>query len=222
MKAAVFDGHCGVRIVGCPIPEIGINEALIKVKYVGICGSDITLYMGKNHRAKIPVIPGHEFVGDIVDIKDKASTGFTIGNRVAVIPTLTCNSCELCKTGRRHLCKAIHFIGIQTDGGFAEYAKVPVANLIHIPAGMVFEKAVLVEPVAVASHAIRLARLEVGDFAVIIGAGPIGLLVAMLARYSGCEVLMSEISEVCGKFRVFNNSRFRWRFNFPSARIDSG
>jgi D-arabinose 1-dehydrogenase-like Zn-dependent alcohol dehydrogenase len=68
MKAAVFDGHCGVRIVDCPIPEIGMNEALVKVKYVGICGSDITIYMGKNYRAKIPVIPGHEIVGEIVDI----------------------------------------------------------------------------------------------------------------------------------------------------------
>jgi (R,R)-butanediol dehydrogenase/meso-butanediol dehydrogenase/diacetyl reductase len=200
MKAAVFDGHCGVRIVDCPIPEIGMNEALVKVKYVGICGSDITIYMGKNNRAKIPVIPGHEIVGEIVAIKDDDSNGFTIGERVGVVPTLTCNSCELCNTGRRHLCKSIHFIGIQTDGGFAEYVKVPVANLIQLPEGMTFEKAVLVEPVAVASHAIRLARVEAGDFAVVIGAGPIGLFVAMLARYSGCRVLMSEISESRAKF----------------------
>jgi 2-desacetyl-2-hydroxyethyl bacteriochlorophyllide A dehydrogenase len=200
MKAAVFDGRSGVRIVDRPIPEVGRNEALVKVKYVGICGSDLTIYLGKNPRAKIPVTPGHEIVGEIVALKGASAAPLAVGDRVAVVPTLTCGSCELCRTGRRHLCKAIHFIGIQTEGGFAEYVKVPVDNLLRLPEGLSFEKAVLVEPVAVAIHAIRLARVEAGDFAVVVGAGPIGLLVAMLARHSGCEVLISEISESRAQF----------------------
>ncbi len=192
MKAAVFDGRSGVQIVDRPIPELGAGEALIKVKYVGICGSDLTIYLGKNPRAKIPVIPGHEIVGEIVDLK--GDSALAVGDRVAVVPTLTCGSCELCKTGRRHLCKTIHFIGIQREGGFAEYVNVPLGNLFRLPDDLSFEKAALVEPVAVAVHAIRLARIQAGDFAAVIGAGPIGLLVALLARHSGCEVLVSEIS----------------------------
>ena len=195
MKAAIFDGQCGVQIIDRPLPEIGMAEALIKVKYVGICGSDITIYTGKNPRAKVPLIPGHEIVGEIVKISEVKDGNFKVGDRIAVLPTLTCGSCELCNNGKRHLCKSLHFIGIQTDGGYAEHVKVPVSNLYHLPDGLPFEKAVLVEPLAVAIHAARLAKIEVGDEALIMGAGPIGLLVAMVARLSGCfKVIVSEVS----------------------------
>ena len=195
MKAAIFDGKSNVIIKEEPIPKLCSGEALIKVKYVGICGSDIAIYTGKNHRAKLPVIPGHELVGEITEISDEGKSDFKIGDRITVLPTLACEKCELCMGGKRHLCKSIHFIGIQTDGGYAEYVKVPVNNLYHLPDSLSFEKGVLVEPLAVAIHAVRLANVQIGDKALIIGAGPIGLLVAMIARLSGClNVIISEVS----------------------------
>ncbi|HBF38921.1 MAG TPA: zinc-binding dehydrogenase [Firmicutes bacterium] len=200
MRAIRFDGKCGAELVDIPVPEIEAEEALIKVKYCGICGSDIAIYTGKNPRAKIPVVPGHELVGEIVAIHDSHNSGNKMGDRVAVIPTLTCGVCELCRNGKRHLCKTLKFIGIQTEGGFAEYVKVPVSSLIKIPEQLDYEKAVLVEPLAVAVHAVRLAKVEVGDSVAIIGAGPIGILVALIAKLSGCRVRISEVSD----FRVEN------------------
>lgn len=195
MKAAIFDGNSNVIIKEMPIPELCSGEALIKIKYVGICGSDITIYLGKNPRAKLPLIPGHEIVGEIMELSGTEGRDFQIGDRIAVLPTLACEKCELCTGGKRHLCKSIHFIGIQTDGGYAEYAKVPVNNLYHLPDSLSFEKGVIVEPLAVAIHAIRLAKVKIGDMALIMGAGPIGLLVAMIAQLSGCfNVIISEIS----------------------------
>lgn len=195
MKAITFDGKYGAEASDIPIPEIEAGEALIEVKYTGICGSDITIYAGKNPRAKIPVVPGHELVGEIAAIKDSQNSGNKVGDRVGVIPTLTCGVCGLCRNGRRHLCKSLKFIGIQTEGGFAEYVKVPISSLIRIPDRLEFEKAVLVEPLAVAIHAVRMAKVEVGDCAAIIGAGPIGILVALVARLSGCRVIISEVSD---------------------------
>jgi (R,R)-butanediol dehydrogenase/meso-butanediol dehydrogenase/diacetyl reductase len=199
MKAAIFDGQSHVIIKDEPMPELCSGEALIKVKYVGICGSDIAIYTGKNHRAKLPVIPGHEIVGEIVKLKvnqaKNQDSGFQIGERIAVLPTLACERCELCTGGKRHLCRSIHFIGIQTNGGYAEYAKIPINNLYHLPNGLSFEKAVLAEPLAVAIHAVRMAQVDIGDTALVMGAGPIGLLVAMIAKLSGCfKVIISEIS----------------------------
>ncbi len=195
MRAALFNGKSEVLFVNAPKPELLTGEALIKVKYVGICGSDIAIYTGKNPRAKVPLIPGHEIVGEIIEISEVGDNDFQIGDRVAVLPTLTCGLCELCNNGKRHLCKSLHFIGIQTDGGYAEYVKTPVANLYHLPDSLPFEKAVLVEPLAVALHAARLARIEAGDRALVMGAGPIGLLEAMVARLSGCfKVIVSEVS----------------------------
>ncbi len=200
MKAIIFDGKFGADLADIPVPEIGVGEALIKVKYAGICGSDIAIYSGKNSRAKIPVVPGHEIVGEIAAIHDSHNSGYKEGERVAVIPTLTCGVCELCLNGRRHLCKSLKFVGIQTNGGFAEYVKVPVSGLIKIPERLEYEKAILVEPLAVAIHAVRLAKVDVYDFAAVIGAGPIGILVALIAKLSGCRIVISEVSD----FRVDN------------------
>jgi (R,R)-butanediol dehydrogenase/meso-butanediol dehydrogenase/diacetyl reductase len=195
MKAVLFNGKSEVRIIDTPKPELTRGEALIHVKYVGICGSDIAIYTGRNHRAKLPVIPGHELVGEIVELCGGGDSDFQVGDRITALPTLACETCELCRGGKRHLCRSIHFIGIQTDGGYAEYVKVPIANLYHLPDSLSFEKGVLVEPLAVAIHAVRLANVQIGDQALIMGAGPIGLLVAMLARLSGClDVIVSEVS----------------------------
>jgi len=195
MKAAVFNGDPGVKVVDVPIPKISSGEALVKVKYAGVCGSDIFICSGKNPRIKPPLIPGHEVVGEVVKIKDE-NHKFNIHDRVAIFPPLSCGSCDFCQKGLNYLCKSLRILGCQTNGGFAEYMKAPIENLIKIPNSLSFEEAVLVEPLAVTVHAVRLAQIEVGDHAAIIGAGPIGLLTAQVLGLSGCsKVIISDLIE---------------------------
>ena len=196
MKAAVFTGEPGVQFCEVPKPEISRDEALIQVHSVGICGGDLFICSGKNPRVKPPVIPGHEVVGEIREIQTNTDTALEVGDRVAVVPNVSCGTCSPCQRGLRHLCSALQVLGAQTDGGYAEYMKVPVSNLLRIPNKLTFETAVLAEPVAVAVHAVRCAQVDIGDRAVVIGAGPIGLLVAQVARLAGCiSVVVVDLQE---------------------------
>jgi (R,R)-butanediol dehydrogenase / meso-butanediol dehydrogenase / diacetyl reductase len=193
MKSAVFDGTPGLKIMDSPVPKIDSGEALIRVKYVGVCGSDIFICSGKNPRINPPLIPGHEVVGEIAEIDDQKQR-FQVGDRVAIFPPLSCGECDFCKRGLDYLCNSLKILGCQTDGGFAEYVKAPIKNLVKIPDNLSFKEAVLVEPLAVTVHAVRLVRIEVGDHAAVIGAGPIGILTAQVLRLSGCpEVIISDL-----------------------------
>lgn len=207
MRAAVFNGDPGVKVVNVPIPKISSGEALVKVKYAGVCGSDIFICSGKNPRIKPPLIPGHEVVGEVVKIKDE-SHKFNIHDRVVIFPPLSCGSCSFCQKGLNYLCKSLRILGCQTNGGFAEYMKAPIGNLIKIPDSLSFEEAVLIEPLAVTVHAVRLARIEVGDHAAIIGAGPIGLLTAQVLVLSGCsKVIISDLVE--SRLRIAKKMDFK-------------
>lgn len=194
MQTIVFEGHSRLHVEQKERPSPRMGEALIEVGYTGVCGSDLTLYAGKNPRAKLPVTPGHEFAGRVVELPGETGE-IRVGSRVAVLPTISCGTCRLCTTGRAHLCKQLRFIGIQMDGSMAEYVTAPVANLYPVPDALSEEVAALTEPLAVAVHAVRQARIQVGDRVLVIGAGPIGLMVALTARLSGCaRVIMTEVA----------------------------
>jgi 2-desacetyl-2-hydroxyethyl bacteriochlorophyllide A dehydrogenase len=196
MKAAVFTGEPGVQLRDVPAPEICHEEALMKVHSVGVCGSDLFICSGKNPRVKPPVIPGHEVVGEILEIRTESETALGLNDRVAVVPNISCGTCSPCQRGLRHLCTSLKVLGAQADGGYAEYMKVPLSNLLRLPEKLAFDKAVLAEPLAVAVHAVRRAHIDVADRAVVIGAGPIGLLVAQVARLSGCaSVIVVDLAQ---------------------------
>ena len=198
MRAARFEGSPGVRAVETLVPEIGPGEALVRVNRVGICGSDLHITSGKNPRVKAPVIPGHEIVGQIAELAETGETPFHFqtGDRVAIFPVDSCMRCPSCLAGEYQLCRSLRIIGAQRDGGYAEYVAVPVRNLVPLPEDLAWDRAVLVEPLAVAVHAVRMSRPETGDAAVVIGAGPIGMLVAQVARHTGCSpLIMSEVSK---------------------------
>lgn len=185
MKAAVLHGIGDLRYEEVEIPQLKEEEALIKVRACGVCGSDVPRVMEKGGYS-FPLIPGHELAGDVVKIKGKAQ-GIKEGSRVTVFPLIPCLKCPYCRVGRYNLCDDYNYLGSRCDGGFAEYVKAPAKNLMEIPARVSYEEAALTEPASVALHALRRSNVDAGDEIAILGAGPIGILLAQWARILGAH-----------------------------------
>jgi (R,R)-butanediol dehydrogenase/meso-butanediol dehydrogenase/diacetyl reductase len=168
------------------MPEPTAGEAVVRVQYAGICGTDLHIFHGKHPRAKPPLVMGHEFCGHITQLgsgrEDLREGDFVVGE-----PLISCGTCDACIRGYKHVCQKLGLYGIDRDGAFAEYAKIPLAKLLKVPATLTPEKTALVEPTAVAVHALRLSTIRTGDSVCVIGAGPMGLLTALVARGSGAE-----------------------------------
>ena len=165
------------------VPAPGAGEVLIKVAYAGICGSDMFIYQGTHPRAQAPLVMGHEFSGVI----EAGHPTLAKGTPVTVYPLLSCGQCEPCKNGTPHVCNTLKLIGIDCDGGMAEYVKVPADKVVEIPAGLNLKLGAFIEPVAVGVHAVRRSGYKPGDTAVVYGAGPIGLCVAACLSYFGAS-----------------------------------
>ncbi|MEM2178522.1 MAG: alcohol dehydrogenase catalytic domain-containing protein [Candidatus Methanomethylicaceae archaeon] len=166
------------------IPKPALNEVLIKVKACGICGTDLHAYHGEHPFISYPIVPGHEFSG----IVEKT------GEHVVVEPLLTCGKCYNCKIGRYNICNDLKVIGCQTDGAFAQYITIPINKVFSIPKDMSFEEATFVEPTAVGIHAIKKAGNMKGERIIIMGAGPIGLIVLQLSKIFGAkEIIITDI-----------------------------
>jgi len=195
MKAVVYLGPSHVKVTDVEQPLIRDGEALIRVAFSGICGTDLAIVSGKHPRAKPPLVLGHEFSGELVEINDNdGDSGFKPGNLVAVYPLLMCGKCLACRSGYAHVCRNLRLIGIDRAGSMAEYVSVPVCLLVKLDDGIDMKLAALIEPVAVAVHSIRESGIGVGDKILITGAGPIGCLLALLLRNLGYENLI--ISEI--------------------------
>lgn len=196
MRAAIYKGAESIEVEDVELPILSEGEALIKVHYAGICGSDIFIYSGKHPRALPPLITGHEFSGEIVEINSFHEEGFKIGDKVVVRPTYYCGNCYPCKEGFKHVCQNLKLIGIDTHGGFAEFVKVPLDQIYKIPNQLDLKTAALVEPLAVAVHSVRNSKLKVGDTVTILGAGTIGILTGIIAKLSGAgAVYITDINE---------------------------
>ncbi len=178
------------------IPTINSNEVLIKVMRIGICGSDIHVYHGKHPYTSYPVIQGHEFSGKVVKVGEEVKN-FQVGDRVVVQPQVFCGECYPCRTGDYHICDNLKVMGFQTDGWAREYFKVEEAKILKMPDGMNYDEGALVEPVAVACHALRRGEIEIASKNILVlGAGPIGNLVAQAARAKGAnKVIITDVSE---------------------------
>jgi len=193
MKACVYADQETVEVRDIPQPEAGDDEVLIKVARAGICGTDLHIYMGHmDQRVTKPLVMGHEMCGEIVQAPK--GTFFGIGDRVVVEPTVFCGTCAACRRGNTHVCQNLNFLGIDSAGAFQEYWNAPLDRLHRIPAELNDNAAAMIEPLAVAVHDVRRAQVELGDQAVVIGGGPIGLLVAHAARLDGAEVIISEVN----------------------------
>lgn len=195
MAAFVWRGGNEVAVEDVPRPKAAEGWALVDVAYAGICGTDLHICAGEHPRAEAPLVLGHEFVGTLHADAD----GFATGQPVAVEPLLNCGRCTPCLTGRSHVCERLRLIGIDVPGGVAEQAAVPVGRLIPLPADLDLRRAALVEPLAVAVHAVARSGLTLGEPVMVAGAGPIGLLVASCARLAGAGTVF--VSEPAGTRR---------------------
>ncbi|MBU9826859.1 zinc-binding alcohol dehydrogenase family protein [Rahnella perminowiae] len=174
------------------IPVPGDNDALLKIKTVGICGTDIHAWRGKQPFFSYPRVLGHEICGEIVGL-GKNIHQFNTGQQVSVIPYVACYQCPACLTGNTNCCEKISVIGVHQDGGFCEYLSIPASNLLDAE-GIDPEAAALTEPFAISAHAVRRAAISPGDQVLVVGAGPIGLGVAAIAKADGAQVVVADTS----------------------------
>jgi (R,R)-butanediol dehydrogenase / meso-butanediol dehydrogenase / diacetyl reductase len=193
MLAARYLGPDKIQAEEVTLPEIGDEEALLQVEACGFCGSDINIIAGTHPRAQAPLTMGHELSGKIVEIKS-ASCRFSIGDRVTMYPLISCGSCYACTHGNPHVCRQLRLFGFDVDGGMAEFIKLPVSSLMKLPENMSPEIGALIEPLAVAVHGVTRATLKDTTVAAVLGAGPIGLLTALVAKERGIpHVLVSDV-----------------------------
>lgn len=194
MKAAYYEGNQTIRIgESVPAPP-GPGQAQIRVSHCGICGTDLHIFHGRmDKRVRMPQIMGHEMSG-VIEAMGEGAAGFAPGDRVTVRPLDACGDCPACRAGHVHICQKLTFIGIDSPGAFQGLWTVPAGTLHRLPASVSFEHGAMIEPVAVACHDVRLGEVKPRDRAVVIGGGPIGVLIALVARAAGAEVVISEVS----------------------------
>ena len=195
MKAALIRRPYSLDIVDVDVPSVKPGEALVKVHACGVCGTDIHIYEGVMPWARLPLIPGHELSGVVVEVGEAVSS-LEPGDKVAVDPNITCGVCRYCRRGRRNLCPNLEAIGVTTSGGFAEYVVAPASQLYKVPKGLSLEEAAFAEPVSCCVHGFTRLSIQPGDDVLIIGAGPIGLIHLQLAKRCGAgKVVVAEVNE---------------------------
>lgn len=193
MKAAYYEGNRTFRIGDAPLDAPGPGELRLDVAYVGICGTDVHIYHGAmDHRVARPQIIGHEMSGRVAEV-GAGVTGYTVGDPVVVRP-LDSREETPADRGHSHICRGLRFLGIDTPGAFQNSWTVPAFAVHKAPADIDLRLAALAEPLAVACHDVKLSALRSGELAVVIGGGPIGLLVALVAQQAGARVVVAEVN----------------------------
>jgi len=191
MKAWFLTGPRQLEIRDTPDPTPGPDEALIRVRAVGICGSDAECFEGKHPLPNYPRLPGHEFAGEVAAV-GSAWRGPPVGTRVAVDPALSCGHCYACRHGRHNCCTEVSIAGVHRPGAMAEYAVCSASQLFPIPDEMSFETAAVIETLSIGAQVVHRAEVQEDDRVVVLGAGPIGLSCLMMGRRRGARVLVSE------------------------------
>ena len=194
MKALVYTAPGKAGVTDLPTPEPAAGEVLLKVASCGICHTDIDVLHGRYGNSTYPLVPGHEYAGTVERVGASVST-VSVGDRVVVDPNLSCGRCRPCRRGLRNLCENLQAYGVTTHGGFAEYGVVGEAA-VHRIDGMSFELAALAEPLACVLNGIDQIETAGAANALVFGAGPIGLLMALALRDAGiAEVTVADIDE---------------------------
>ena len=184
MRAVIVEKPGVVRVDEVPDPECGPQDVLIRVGACGICGTDIHILDGDSPLARYPLVPGHEFSGEVVAVGSQVEH-LRVGDLVAVDPNLPCGECRFCQAGRENLCQRYQAIGVTRAGACAELVAVPAANAVVLPADLPRAWGSLVEPLSCAVHGFDRLQARLADHYLIYGAGTMGLLMAQLARRAG-------------------------------------
>lgn len=207
-----------------PVPQPQEGQVLIKIKKIGVCGSDIHVYHGKHPFTTYPVTQGHEVSGEIADLGEGAAK-FKIGQKVTIEPQVVCGKCYPCRHGQYNLCEALKVMGFQTTGTASEYFAVDETKVTLLPESMSFDEGAMIEPLAVAVHAVKRSGDINGKKIVVLGAGPIGNLVAQAAKGMGAESVMItdvsdfrlELAKRCGVDFAVNTSAENFGFAMTEA-----
>ena len=193
MKAIKYEKPWDVACVEMDKPVRKKGEALIKIMTAGICGSDIGAFRGTNGLVSYPRVIGHELAGIIEEIDEDNPKGFKVGDHVIMDPYLYCGHCYPCSIGRTNCCTDLHVLGVHVDGGMAEYFCHPADMLVKMPEGMDWVLAAMAEPLTISLHGVHRGGLKAGEFCAIYGAGPIGLLAAMVAEAYGAHAILIDV-----------------------------
>lgn len=185
MKVALFEKPHQLSVTHKELRKLNGDEVLVKVTACGVCGTDLHIVEGSS-RSSPPVVLGHEYAGIVADA-GKESRGFSVGDHVAVDPNISCGTCFYCRRGEVHLCARLRALGVDIDGGMAEFCIVPSSQLYHLPNTMAPEDAAFIEPLSCIVHGIDRAQIRTGDTVVILGGGTVGLLLLQLATISGAS-----------------------------------
>lgn len=191
MKAIVISKPDEIEIREVPMPDVKAGEALLKIKYVGICGADLASYTGNQPFTTYPRIPGHEFSAEIVEIPEN-DKGLKKGDIVTCNPYFNCGECYSCKRGFVNCCTDNQTMGVQRDGAFCEYVAMPVER-IYKGKGLSAEELALIEPFSISQHAVSRAEIKSTDNVLVIGAGPIGLFALLAAKQKCNKIVVADI-----------------------------
>ncbi len=200
MRAVVISAPGSIRVESVADPTPRSGEVLVRVGACGICGTDLHVLDGHSPLARYPLIPGHEFAGEVVALGSEIAEGrgeaaITIGSRVAIEPNLYCGYCEPCRTGHENLCLNYHAIGVTTGGAMAQYVSVPWKKVYPLPKSISLQEGALIEPISCAVHGMHRLQPKSGDTVLIIGAGTMGLLLLqLLVRGGASRVVMIDVN----------------------------
>lgn len=173
-----------------PLPSRAPDEVLVKIKRIGVCGTDLHAVKGDQPYFTYPRVLGHELSGEVM--QTSRNSAFTRGDQVAVIPYIHCGRCIACRAGKTNCCVHIKVLGVHADGGMREWCAIPEQALISVP-HLTLDQLALIEPLAIACHAVQRASIKPGDFVLVMGAGPIGLGVMEWARMAGAKLIATDI-----------------------------
>lgn len=194
MKSVYLEGPGKIYIKEIEQKICGDGEALIKVKSSGICGSDLGAFRGENPLVKYPTIIGHEIAGEVIQI-DKNDRDIRVGDHVVLDPYIYCGHCYPCSLGKTNCCESLMVLGVQTEGGMMEYRNHPIKLLHKVSNHLDWQVVPLVEPLCIALHSLKQSEAKSEEHVVVIGAGTIGLLIAMTALHYGITPILVDIIE---------------------------
>ncbi|MCY9663335.1 zinc-binding alcohol dehydrogenase family protein [Paenibacillus chondroitinus] len=193
MKAIVCEQVEQFNFVEMQEPVVRAGEAIVRIKRIGICGTDLHAYKGNQPFFSYPRVLGHELSGYVEEIGEGV-TGLQAGDQVSIVPYLHCGTCIACRHGNTNCCTDMKVLGVHTDGGMRELISVPASHLIKTD-GLTLDEAAMLEPLSIGAHAVRRSGLRAGETVLVIGAGPIGLGVMVLAKQFGANVIAMDIND---------------------------
>ncbi|MFD2144548.1 zinc-binding alcohol dehydrogenase family protein [Mucilaginibacter antarcticus] len=191
MKVLICNQPGELSYVEKETPVASPGHALLKIKRVGICGTDLHAFEGTQPYFSYPRVLGHELAAEVLTVD--ANSAFKPGDTVTLIPYINCGKCVACRAGKTNCCSSIQVLGVHTDGGMAEYIEVPERLLLSAN-GLSLDELALIEPLAIGAHGVRRAAVSKGEFVLVIGAGPIGLGAMEFARIAGGKVIALDIN----------------------------